>query len=129
MSLPLITHWFGPPPGADDQGVRERPSRDVLRVVPTTPLPVTSDADTSDAQLATRIRNGDVTAFGQLYTRTPFFFMNRVEAIGPTGRVALGYTPPNRSTYEAYSDWPRRPIIVPSMMVHDFNFSALADAI
>jgi predicted Zn-dependent protease len=53
---------------------------------------------------------------------SPFFFFNRVEALGPTHRVALGYTP-------TFGYWPLQPIIAPPMMVHDFNFNSLSDAV
>lgn len=59
---------------------------------------------------------------------SPFFFMNSIEAIGPTARAPFGYTP--RAAGESwFTDWPRRPMIVPPMMVRDFNFNALADAV
>jgi len=61
---------------------------------------------------------------------SPFFFLNKLVALGPTARAPFGYTPPGR--YESNQfvfDWPRRPMIVPPMMVDDFNFSALADAV
>jgi len=59
---------------------------------------------------------------------SPFFFLNRLEAIGPTGRAAFGYTPPN-SRYGGGQDWPLRPVIVPPMMVRDFNFNATSTAV
>jgi predicted Zn-dependent protease len=59
---------------------------------------------------------------------SPFFFLNKLEALGVSERAALGYTPP-RLGETGPTDWPRRPMIVPPMMVHDFNFSALADAV
>jgi predicted Zn-dependent protease len=60
------------------------------------------------------------------FVESPFFFLNKLEAIGAPARQPLGYTPPTR-----YSDgtWPLSPIIVPPMMVRDFNFAALADAV
>jgi predicted Zn-dependent protease len=64
------------------------------------------------------------------FTDSPFVFMNNVEALGVPERAAFGYTPP--ASYEGFeptSAWPRRPIIVPPMMVRDFNFTALSDAI
>jgi len=59
---------------------------------------------------------------------SPFFFLNRLVALGPTARAPLGYTPPAPGESDTMS-WPRRPIIVPPMMVQDFNFAALADAV
>ena len=59
------------------------------------------------------------------FLESPFFFLNKVEAIGTAERAAFGYTPPARG--EGYALWPRPPIIAPPMMVNDFNFSALAD--
>jgi predicted Zn-dependent protease len=65
---------------------------------------------------------------------SPFFFLNRIEALGVPQRAALGYTPPRYRPDGSLEvgpalDWPRYPIIVPPMMVRDFNFSALADAV
>jgi predicted Zn-dependent protease len=58
---------------------------------------------------------------------SPMFFLNKLEAIGPTARVALGYMPA-RVRY-AVESWPAPPIIVPPVMVRDFNFSSLIDAV
>jgi len=55
---------------------------------------------------------------------SPFFFFNKLEAIGPTQRVALGFI-----QVQDDFEWPLAPMIVPPMMVHDFNFSALSDAV
>jgi predicted Zn-dependent protease len=62
---------------------------------------------------------------------SPHFVFNKLLAIGPTQRAAIGYAPtamPN-DVWNVYTDWPRTPMIVPPMMVSDFNFAALADAI
>jgi predicted Zn-dependent protease len=65
---------------------------------------------------------------------SPFFFLNALLAIGPTQRAAFGYAPPTRREMEStgkgydFFDWPRWPMIVPPLMVRDFNFSALIDA-
>jgi predicted Zn-dependent protease len=55
---------------------------------------------------------------------SPFFVLNKVEALGVPERVAFGYAaglyaPP----------WPHPPVMVPPMMVSDFNFVSLADAV
>jgi predicted Zn-dependent protease len=60
---------------------------------------------------------------------SPFFFMNRIQALGPTTRAPFGYTPPAFPENPFDVTWPRPPIVVPAMMVSDFNFSALADAV
>lgn len=62
---------------------------------------------------------------------SPFFFLNKIEALGAPERVAFGYTlgVSMGSSGNAPTDWPRRPIIAPPMMVRDFNFSALSDAV
>jgi predicted Zn-dependent protease len=52
---------------------------------------------------------------------SPFFFLNKIEAIGKPERAAFGWT--------KRSHWPRQPIVLPPLMVQDFNFSALADAV
>jgi predicted Zn-dependent protease len=59
---------------------------------------------------------------------SPFFFLNNIEALGATARAAFGYTPRGRGEM-SYTDWPRPPLIVPPIMVRDFNFSSLADAV
>ena len=56
------------------------------------------------------------------FRESPWFAFNRVEAIGATERTAFGYSP-------SLGDWPIAPTIVPPMMIRDFNFTALADAI
>jgi predicted Zn-dependent protease len=57
---------------------------------------------------------------------SPFFMLNKLEALGPSVRAAMGYTP----LRHGYSNqWPLPPIIVPPMMVHDFNFSQMSDAV
>jgi predicted Zn-dependent protease len=60
---------------------------------------------------------------------SPFFFMNRIQALGPTARAPFGYTPPAPSESPFTVSWPRPPVVAPAMMVSDFNFSALADAV
>jgi len=51
-----------------------------------------------------------------------YFFLNRLIAIGAPERTAFGYSP-------WHGDWPIAPTIVPPLMVADFNFIALADAV
>jgi len=58
---------------------------------------------------------------------SPFLSMNRVLALGKPERVAFGFTPPNAQNPEL--QWPLPPIIAPPMMVTDFNFAALSDAV
>ena len=61
---------------------------------------------------------------------SPFFLLNKLEALGPTARAPFGYTPPSDvEQYDPRFTWPRRPMIVPPMMVRDCNFSSLADAV
>jgi predicted Zn-dependent protease len=65
------------------------------------------------------------------FLESPFFFLNRIEALGVPRRAAFGYTPKEMREpgWDAQSVWPRPPIVVPPMMVRDFNFSALADMV
>jgi len=51
-----------------------------------------------------------------------YFFMNRLIAMGTPERTAFGYSP-------WHGSWPIAPTIVPPVMVNDFNFVALADAV
>jgi len=53
---------------------------------------------------------------------SPWFLLTQLEAIGPSGRAALGYSP-------SAGTWPIPPIVVPALMVRDFNFVSLADNI
>jgi len=56
------------------------------------------------------------------FTDSPWFFLNRLMAIGTSERSAFGYAP-------WYGKWPLPPTIVPPLMVAEFNFTALADAV
>jgi predicted Zn-dependent protease len=66
---------------------------------------------------------------------SPFFAFNKIVALGPSVRAAFGATPIANNGERPWdpffwpSGWPRLPMIVPPMMVHDFNFSALSDAV
>jgi predicted Zn-dependent protease len=53
---------------------------------------------------------------------SPFVFLNNLIEIGTPHRAALGYTP-------GKDEWPLPPQIVPPLMVRDFNFTMMADAI
>jgi hypothetical protein len=48
--------------------------------------------------------------------------LNNLIAIGAPHRAAMGYTPGD-------DPWPLPPQIVPPLMVRDFNFTMLADAV
>jgi predicted Zn-dependent protease len=56
------------------------------------------------------------------FLESPWLILNRLEAIGTTHRTALGHTP-------GVDGWPLPPIIVPPLMVRDFNFVALGEAV
>jgi predicted Zn-dependent protease len=56
------------------------------------------------------------------FMASPWHIFSKFEAIGPTERTAFGYAP-------WAGKWPIPPVIVPPVMVRDFNFVALADAI
>jgi predicted Zn-dependent protease len=59
---------------------------------------------------------------------SPHFLLNKIEALGVPVRATFGYTP-SSPREPGYILWPRQPIIVPPMMVRDFNFTSLADAV
>jgi predicted Zn-dependent protease len=64
------------------------------------------------------------------FADSPWFFLNQIIALGVPVRAAFGYTPPALSEPSIpETQWPRPPVIVPPMMVRDFNFTALADAV
>jgi len=85
------------------------------------------------------IKNGkiDRSTKNFRFLMSPFFLLNNIIAIGPTARTAFGYTPPTIQEQSrevgdpvmSIWDWPRRPMIVPPLMVRDFNFNALSDAV
>jgi predicted Zn-dependent protease len=62
------------------------------------------------------------------FTESPFLAFNKVEMIGEPERVAFGYDVPREHT-DGPTRWPHLPIIVPPMMIQDFNFTALSDAV
>jgi predicted Zn-dependent protease len=62
------------------------------------------------------------------FLESPFFMLNKIETLGVPERATFGYTPLGDSESTG-AEWPRRPIIVPPMMVRDFNFASLADAV
>ena len=61
---------------------------------------------------------------------SPFQMINQILALGKPERIAFGF---GRTRYQSLGNsaevWPTPPIVVPPMMVQDFNFSALCDAI
>jgi predicted Zn-dependent protease len=67
------------------------------------------------------------------FYQSPVLSFNNLLDLGVPRRVAFGFSPPVGSAGsrfdEALHAWPKPPVIVPPMMVHDFNFAALADAI
>jgi predicted Zn-dependent protease len=54
----------------------------------------------------------------------PWFALNNLEAIGPTARTAWGAN----GAWFYDQPWPHEPVIVPPLMIRDFNLVALADA-
>jgi len=56
------------------------------------------------------------------FVESVYFIMNRLVAIGASERTAMGYAP-------WHGDWPIAPTIVPPVMVTDFNFVSLAEAV
>ena len=66
------------------------------------------------------------------FFESPFMVFNRILAVGVPERVAFGFLRPklDNSLMGAEEDiWPSPPIIVPPLMVRDFNFSSLSDAV
>ncbi len=56
------------------------------------------------------------------FAESPWFIFNRILALGPSRRAPFGYAP-------WLGNWPVAPTIVPPVMVGDFNFSGLAEAV
>lgn len=77
------------------------------------------------------IRNGKLErSINNLrFVDTPFHFLNRLEAIGLTERQSMGYSPVSFRGVLTAIPWPRPPMIVPPLMIRDFNFVALADLV
>jgi len=71
------------------------------------------------------IRNGKIEKSIRplRFVASPWFFLNQLEAIGSSQRTAFGYAP------WAGNSWPIAPTIVPPLMIREFNFTAMADAI
>jgi len=67
------------------------------------------------------------------FIESPFLAFNRIEAIGTPERVPFGINAPTtmmqKGLYGRQPRWPRPPMIVPPLMIRDFNFSALSDAV
>jgi len=61
------------------------------------------------------------------FTDSPFFAFNKLEMVGIPVRAAFGYNA--RPVLRDSHRWPRLPVIVPPMMIQDFNFTALVDAV
>jgi len=70
------------------------------------------------------IRNGklDKPIKNLRFRESPWIFLNRVDAIGTSERAAFGFAP-------WAGGWPIDPIVVPPLMIRDFNFTALAEAV
>jgi predicted Zn-dependent protease len=78
------------------------------------------------------VRNGkiDCPVKNFRFLDSPFFAFNKILALGVPRRAAFGFTPPSPSEPGFLEQqWPRLPVIVPPMMVQDFNFSSLSDAV
>lgn len=63
------------------------------------------------------------------YVDSPMYFLNNLEMIGAAQRVAWGFVAPNSGEPKYAAEWPRRPMIVPPVMVRDFNFTSLSEAV
>jgi predicted Zn-dependent protease len=77
------------------------------------------------------VRNGriDRPVKNFRFVESPFFMFNKLIELGPTARAPFGYTPAGTREDREVATWPRRPMIVPPMMVEDFNFSSIADTV
>jgi len=64
------------------------------------------------------------------FYESPVLAFNKVLALGPSERVAFGFNR-QRNIFGAASldSWPLAPVVVPTMMIQDFNFVSLADAV
>jgi predicted Zn-dependent protease len=64
--------------------------------------------------------------------QSPVAAFNNLLEIGVPRRVAFGFASPGGGggRYDAVlRSWPKPPVVVPPMMVHDFNFAGLVDAV
>jgi predicted Zn-dependent protease len=88
--------------------------------------------DSSDGGALTGLTNGgcflirdgkiDKSIRDFRFIESPWFFLNRLIAIGVPERAPFGYSP-------WAGEWPIAPTVVPPLMVSDFNFIGLADAV
>jgi len=65
------------------------------------------------------------------FYESPFLVLNRVIALGVPERVAFGTSTEDlrRGAGATLESWPQPPIIVPPLMIRDFNFVSLSDAV
>jgi len=70
------------------------------------------------------IRNGKIEKpiKNLRFRESPWQFLNRLEAMGTAERAAFGFAP-------WAGGWPIDPIVVPPLMIREFNFTALAEAV
>jgi len=79
------------------------------------------------------IQNGKLAhpATNFRFYESPVIVFNKILALGVPQRVAFGTHSGIHAEYDgwAITQWPLGPVIVPPVMVRDFNFSALSDAV
>jgi len=64
------------------------------------------------------------------FYESPVLALNQVMALGQPERIAFGFTTSRtKHWWKQGENWPYPPVIAPPVMVRDFNFSALADAV
>jgi len=64
------------------------------------------------------------------FYESPVLAFNRVVALGRPERTAFGFTVTrSQQWWRQQNNWPYPPVVAPPLMIRDFNFSALADAV
>jgi predicted Zn-dependent protease len=79
------------------------------------------------------IKNGKIETpvMNFRFFESPFIAFNKILALGVPERVAFGMQSGIGTEYDGWSrpPWPLSPVIVPPLMIRDFNFSASSDAV
>jgi len=63
------------------------------------------------------------------FYESPLLILTKILALGPPQRASFGFSPTKETLWNTFDPWPYEPVVTPALMVQDFNFSALSDAV
>jgi predicted Zn-dependent protease len=63
------------------------------------------------------------------FYESPLLVLTKILALGPPQRAAYGFSPTKEMLWNTFDPWPYAPVVTPPLMVEDFNFSSLSDAV